>query len=72
MPAHGSDGSSSSGAMGARKPDDVKERNRTDKQRKADVAHPEDPERTVGKWMRAGGSKRNAGDEDEESNLMKA
>ena len=44
MPAQGSGGSfsSSSGAIGANKPEDSEERDRTDQKRKADEKHPED------------------------------
>ena len=50
-------------------PDDVEGRNRQDKKRKADAEHPDDPERTEGRWMRAEWSKRKAEDEDAESRL---
>ena len=50
IPAQGSGGSSSSGAMGANKPEDSEVLDRTDKKRQADEEHPEDPERFDGKW----------------------
>ena len=64
MPAQESGGSitSNTGAMGANKPGDSEERDRTDRRRKTDEEHPEDPE---GKWMRSKGPKRKSEDEDE-------
>ena len=41
------------------------------KKRKAEEEHPEDPERDDGKWLRADGNKRKAGEESEESRLRK-
>ena len=38
---------------------------------KAEEDHSEDPERDDGKWMRADGNKRKAGEESEESRLRK-
>ena len=72
MPAQGSGGSSSSSfAMGARKPEAAHDRDRTDKKRKADEEHSEDPERSDGKCVRSEGPKRKGEDEDEESRLKK-
>ena len=40
-----------------------------DKKRRADGAHPEDPEREDGKWMRTEGNKRKTVEEEQESML---
>ena len=71
QPQRSGGSSSSSGAMGANKSEDFEERDTTDKRRKADEVHPEDPERSDGKWMRSEGPKKKAEDEEEESRLRK-
>ena len=43
----------------------------TIKKRNAEEAHPEDPERDDGKWMRTDGNKRKAGEESEDCRLRK-